>query len=232
MLHSRISSRAAFTVLELVMVIGVLSILLAVVLPTIKTVRTSALKTRAKAEATALAQAAIRYKNEYGFWPGQLEAGNTEDAVKLRDRFVTTASAPWIPAIISRYGNTGFSVTTSGTDPVYIDENWSYRAFCRVGEKSGETFKSNPLNPKGLHFLDLTNEGDPDRAGYPDPWGNEYILIMGLNPKSSFTYTVTAESGGTPSHSVTVDNTIAFAFSYGPEGRSGTNHIYSAGVER
>ena len=54
------SPRSAFTVLELVMVVGVLSVVLAVVLPTLKTVLDAALRKRAQAEATALAQAAIR----------------------------------------------------------------------------------------------------------------------------------------------------------------------------
>ena len=224
------TSPRAFTVLELVIVIGVLSILLAVVLPTIKTVHAAALRKKAQVGATALAQAAIRYKTEYGFWPGQLEAGNTEDTVKLRDDFKTSASQPWVSAVISHYENTSFTVTTTGIEPVYIDENWAYQSFRRVGDKSGETFKTNPLNPKGIHFLDLANEGDPDRVGYPDPWGREYILIMGLNPRSTFTHTVTAEGGGTPSHTVSVSNTIAFAFSFGPNGKQSTNYIYSAGV--
>jgi len=68
--------RRAFTVIELVMVVGVLSTLLAIVLPTIKTVRNAVQRRQAMAEATALAQAAIRYKTEYGFWPGQLESKN------------------------------------------------------------------------------------------------------------------------------------------------------------
>ncbi len=118
----------------------------------------------------------------------------------------------------------------TGTEPKYLDENWAYQAFRRVGEKSGETFKANPLNPKGIHFLDLANEGDPESVGYPDPWGREYILIMGLNPRSTFTHTVTTEGTGTPAYAVSVSNTIAFAFSFGPNGNQSTNYIYSAGV--
>jgi len=75
---------AAFTVLELIMVISVLSVLLAITLPTIKTVREAVLRKQAKAGATALAQAAIRYKTEYGFWPGQL-VYKDDVSVKLND---------------------------------------------------------------------------------------------------------------------------------------------------
>ena len=225
---SRFTPRAAFTVLELVIVIGVLSILLAIVLPTIKTVRASVLKKQAAVEATALAQAAIRYKTEYGFWPGQLQAKNdAQDTVELREAF---KNEDWISAIISRYLNPDFNVSVSaGAEPKYLDENWAYQAFRRVGEKSGETFGPNPLNPKGIHFLDLKDESDPVRTSYPDPWGRQYILIMGLNPRSLFRHTVTVEGSGA-SYTVSVSNTVAFAFSFGPDGNRSTNYIYSAGV--
>ncbi len=218
---------AAFTVLELLMVMGVLSVLLAIVLPTIKTVRASVLRKQAKVEATALAQAVIRYKTEYGFWPGQLEEKNAaEGTVKLRAGFETDT---WLSGIISRFKNIGFKVTSNdgSAEPVYIDENYAYRSFRQVGNKSGETYQSNPLNPKGIRFLDLTNEEDAETVSYPDPWGNEYILIMGLNPRSLFTHEITAQG---KTYSVSVSNIIAFAFSFGAAGKNSTNYIYSAGV--
>jgi len=222
------AARRAFTVLELLIVIGVLSILLAIVLPTIKTVRASVLRNKAQVEATALAQAAIRYKNEYGFWPGQLEVKNTASgAVEVRADFRT---ANWVSAIISRYENTDFSVSTTGTEPVYIDQNWTYQAFRRVGDGSGNSFAYNPLNPKGIRFLDLAHESDAETVNFPDPWGRQYILVMGLNPRSTFTHTVTPSGGTSPSHKVSVSNTVAFAFSLGADGLQSTNYIYSAGV--
>ncbi len=221
------NAASAFTILELTMVIGMLSVLLAIILPTIKTVRTAALRKQAKIEATALAQAAIRYKTEYGFWPGQVVEKDT-DTVKLGSDFTTQAQ---VPVIISRYLNDSFTVNATGANPIYLKENNGngvYRAFRRIGDKQGSTYKPNPLNPKGIHFIDLADEADPARVNFPDPWGNGYILFMGLNPRSTFTHTVTFPNGG--SQVVRVDNTIAFAFSYGPDGRNSTNYIYSAGV--
>ncbi len=225
--HYKLSfSRSAFSVIELTMVIGVLSLLLAIVLPTIKTVHASALRNRAAAEATALAQAAIHYKSVYGFWPGQLQA-NEDGTVKLRAGF---QAATFIPVIISRAGNTTFKVTASaGAEPVYLDKNEVYRAFRRVGSLQGSLFKPNPLNPKGIHFIDLENESDPEQVARPDPWGRGYILFMGLNPESTFTHTVTFQNGAT--QVTPVNNTIAFAFSYGPNGENSTNFLYSAGVK-
>ena len=225
------SPRSAFTVLELVVVVGVLSVVLAVVLPTLKTVHAAALRKRAQAEATALAQAAIRYKTEYGFWPGQLKPKD-EYTAELRDAFKEQSGL--IHLIVS--GPDTFTAKlnlSTGSDGesavmVTLNTNEVCQSFRRVGANSGGTFKDNPLNPKGLQFLDLENESDPDIVNYPDPWGRSYVLFMGLNPRSTFTHTVSFPDGG--SQVMRVDNTIAFALSFGPDGDRSTNYIYSAGV--
>ena len=206
--------------------------LLAIIMPTRKSAHAAILRKKAQAEATALAQAAIRYKIEYGFWPGQLVVNNAaEGTVQLRSEFKTAlTSEKWISCIISRYGNDGFTVTATGTDPVYLDENWAYQAFRRVGDNSGNNFLPNPLNPRGIHFLDMVNEDDGNQVSFPDPWGRQYILIMGLNPHTVFTHTVTAQNSSEPSRTASISNNIAFAFSYGPGGNLSTNYIYSAGV--
>ena len=220
---------SAFTVLELVIVVGVLSVLLAIVLPTIKTVRAATLKNRACVEATQLAQAAIRYKTEYGFWPGQLQTKEKADnTVELRPAFKNQQD---ISVIVS--GPKAFTDAlriTAGANPIYLNENEVYQSFRRVGEKSGGTYKSNPLNPKGIRFLDLLNEHDVETVDFLDPWGRNYVLFMGLNPDLTFQHTVTVSGGGT--HVIRVKNTIAFAFSYGADGDQSTNYLYSAGVKQ
>lgn len=215
--------RSAFTVLELVVVVGVLAVLLAVLFPTFTSARTSTLRKQAVGQATVLAQAAIRYKDEYGFWPGQLRAQG-DDAVRLDDAF----KSGWTPVIIARAPDSTFTVASSGGEPVYIDEEEVFRAFRRVGRKQGNTYLPNPLNPRGIAFLDLDGETDADRVSYRDPWGRSFVLMMGLNPRSTFTHTVSFPGGA--SQTVHIKNNVAFAFSYGPEGSSSTNYLYSAGA--
>lgn len=227
---ARRHSRRAFTVLELLMVVGVLSILMAVVVPTIKTVHTAALRKRAQTEATALTQAVIRYKTEYGFWPGQLEVKSASDGtVKLRQEFADISGL--VHLIASGPKTFTDKLQLSGeANVVKLNTNEIYRAFSRVGEPQGAQNLMNPLNPKGIHFLSLSLEADPQRVGFTDPWGRSYIVFMGLNPRSTFTHTITAQGSGTPTHTVSISNAIAFAFSLGPDGDRSTNYIYSAGV--
>jgi len=218
----------AFTVLELVMVIGVLSVLLAIILPTITTVRASALRRQAAAEATALVQAAIRYKTEYGFWPGQLER---KGDLEVRPNSKIDNQDAILHLIVCGPEEFTDDIEVEITNPniLRINDNAVYQAFCTVGPASGSDYPLNPLNPKGIPFLPLTNENDFERVDYPDPWGHPYRLVMGLNPRSVFTVKIKRDS--TVIYEKPISNTVAFAFSIGPTAADrGVNYIYSAGV--
>ncbi len=210
------------------MVIGVLSVLLGIVLPTITTVRAAALRRQAAAEATALAQAAVRYKAEYGFWPGQLERKDNL-SVKLNQKIGNPDAI--LHLIVCGPEEFTDDIEVEITDPniLKINDNAVYQAFCTVGPASGSDHPLNPLNPKGIPFLPLTNENDFERVDYPDPWGRPYRLVMGLHPRSVFTVKIKRDD--TVIYEKPVSNTVAFAFSIGPvTADRGDNYIYSAGV--
>lgn len=209
------------------MVIGVLSVLLAIVLPTIKTVRAATLRRQAAAEATALAQAAIRYKTEYGFWPGQLEH-NDDLSVRLNSRIDKPDGMLNLIVCGPEDFTTDIEVDIDDPNILKITDNAVYQAFCTVGPATGSDRPLNPLNPKGIPFLQLFNEADFERVDYADPWGRPYRLVMGLHPRSTFTVRVKRDD--TVIYSKPVSNTVAFAFSVGPDGARSTNYIYSAGV--
>jgi len=209
------------------MVIGVLSVLLAIILPTIKTVRAAALRRQAAAEATALAQAAIRYKTEYGFWPGQLER---KDDLTVRLNTEIKKPDEMLNLIVCGPEDFTDDIEVDIDDPniLKINDNAVYQAFCTVGPASGSDRPLNPLNPKGIPFLQLAHETDFERVDYADPWGRPYRLVMGLHPRSVFT--VKVKRDGTVIYNKPVSNTVAFAFSVGPEADRGITYIYSAGV--
>ena len=231
-------SRRAFTVLELLMVVGVLSILMAIVLPTIKPIHTATLKKRAQIEATALAQAAIRYKTEYGFWPGQLQPNNDaqgslrlNDAVPKKDELlVLIAHGPQeIIDKIEVRDSAGSKVDDPNLLKLYDDNKPNgrllYQAFSTVGYAASPPYPINPLNPKAITFLDLKQENDHVNIDYRDPWDQSYVLIMGLNPRQTYWFEVKDTS-----IRQTVSNQIAFAYSQGNPVHRGTNLIYSAGA--
>jgi len=230
------TSGNAFTIIEMTVVIGIMSILLAIAIPTIKSVRRAAERRKAAIQATLLTQAVIRYKDIYGFWPGQLmvtgNAGSGNPTLKLRPEFTGLDSTP---VIISGFGNsTGdneFDVdTNNGIDPVYLDDNYLYRALSTIDPEnmSGSLYLPNSLNPKQIEFIELDNQTDVESMGLQDPWGQQFIVFMGLNPRSRFTYTHSIN--GAANYRISVSNTIAFAFSRGPDGSQSSKYIMAAGV--
>jgi type II secretory pathway pseudopilin PulG len=227
---------AAFTVIELILVIGVLAVMLAIIMPGTKALRDASNRRRAAAEATALAQAAVRYKTEYGFWPGELQPNNDAQGTCR----LVVDNGKMTPLIA--YGNQNFLANLTahdgGGDDITADilklsdddsnGHRIYQAFSTVGHATSPPHPMNPLNPRGIRFLDLQNEGNHLRVDYRDPWGQSYTLFTGLNPRGRFTYRV--EGGGMTFYQ-TVSNQTAFAFSLGSPDHRNTNLIYSAGVD-
>ena len=223
-------SRAAFTVLELMIVMGVLSILLSILLPVFHSARKASLRIRARIEATALTQAVIEYKNVYGYWPGMVKASGSQLQI-------TTLNKPngyidW--PLVSRYSNTWFAVNVTlpgvaASQPAsYVDDNTLYRSLVPFDTTHPGTEKNlNPLNPRRTRFIELADEQTPSRVSLPDPWGNQYIVVMGLNPTTTFIQEFRNQDN-TLIQRLSVSNLTAFALSLGADK---TNLIFSAGVQ-
>lgn len=220
-------SRTAFTVIELMIVAGVISILLSILLPVFHNARKAAMRSRARIEATALAQAAVQYKNVYGYWPGMVrEAGeNSVQANPFSPDNRPSNYTDW--PLVSRFGNDTFKVSIraqdgSTSEANYINDNLLYRSLLPFNTKYTDNL--NPLNPRRFRFLEMKNEAQPDLVNLPDPWTNQYVVVMGLLPSTQYTF---VNNGQTI---LIASNLTAFAFSWGTQGNSGTNLIFSAGV--
>jgi type II secretory pathway pseudopilin PulG len=218
-----------FTVLELMIVVGVFSVLLAIMLPVFRNVREASSRVRAKVEATALAQAVIQYKNIYGYWPGMV----TETGGQLQITPTPNKPAGYINwPLVSHFSNTWFKVhvavagNVTAQEASYIDDNTLYRSLLPFDTRHPGTEKNlNPLNPQRIRFIEMEDEQAPTRVSLSDPWGNQYIVVMGLNPATTFTSDFMNQS--TLIQRLSVSNLTAFALSYGADRKS---LIFSAGV--
>ena len=61
--------RHGFTMLELLIVIGIIAILITILLPAVNSAKTKAKEREAMATARALENAITAFKSEYGYWP-------------------------------------------------------------------------------------------------------------------------------------------------------------------
>lgn len=219
--------KKGFTILELLLVIGVLSLLMAISIPVIRSIHATALKRRAQSEATLLVQAAMRYRAEYGFWPGQLVLAPGSRHVQYHGKIPAASRFPLIVSGPSSLFK-GVHLPPGTGSLLHLQSNEVCQAFSRIDSLQKGWRKTNPLNPKGIRFLDLRNEGNIGAVSFPDPWENPYVLILGIDPRSTFTLPVPHQNAALSR--ISVSNVTAFAFSFGPEGAEGTNYIYSTGV--
>lgn len=85
--------RCGFTLIELLVVIAIIGMLAAMLMPAIGSVRRSAKRRKAAAEAKSLVHAVKLYHNVYGKWPGQVQ-GASDNVVPHFDIIAALTNNP------------------------------------------------------------------------------------------------------------------------------------------
>ncbi|MBN1268796.1 MAG: prepilin-type N-terminal cleavage/methylation domain-containing protein [Kiritimatiellae bacterium] len=139
------SPRAAFTLVELLITIGIIAVLAGLLIPTVNTVLRKAEETEARADVKAIATAVQAYVNEYGRFPegsgGPDRVFHHESPANANNRVINP-----LRSVVSNYGNkNGINnprnivflevaadrIATSGMASVvgsYVDPwDWQYR---------------------------------------------------------------------------------------------------------
>lgn len=75
--HTRRNSHA-FTLIELLTVIAVIGILASILIPVVGNARSSAMAAKSRYEFTQIANACIKFKADYGYWPSSNNSVSTE----------------------------------------------------------------------------------------------------------------------------------------------------------
>jgi prepilin-type N-terminal cleavage/methylation domain-containing protein len=178
--------RRAFTAVEMLMVLLVVGILIAAIVPVVRLVQRAAEKRRAGADADALVQAVMRYRQVYGIWP--LDAANTNGGLFVAG--TTTGAAPFAAVCPELQAD--------------IDQ----------AEILAALAPDSPANPRRQLFLTVATNALPG-GRLADPWGQPYLLVMDarrtafvLGDLAFSNLDAFAISAGPPSAAVTVSNWI------------------------
>lgn len=209
--------RRGFTIIELLGVILILAILFGLILPAVKLSARTAQKKQAAADATVLAQAVLRYRQTYGFWPGaETAAADPEDSYTL---FVESGRPAWADP-----------QTPAWTRAIPIAQNTVIRALI----PAAGSLAADGANPRRIRFLDIPDARLDAEGRFLDPWGAPYAIV--IHPP------LEAPAGGEPEPGVgpkiagrPVGWSEVVAFSFGPPGRTisaADNLIFSTGVPR
>jgi prepilin-type N-terminal cleavage/methylation domain-containing protein len=150
----------AFTLIELLAVIGIIGVLVALLFPAIKSALIKSEVVRAQSGISNLSTAFKAYYTEYGKWPVTDTTSN--QTYDIDQNFV---------ALLQGVNNTS-SLTGSG--------GW-------IGPFTPTPLGTSHLNgnPRGIHFLDF-KASDLDVAGtYIDPWKTPYYVCFDVSYANS-----------------------------------------------
>ncbi len=147
----RRAGAAAFTLIEMLGVMMLISILFLATLPAFRSMHRAAMRQTAALQASELASALLAYRASCGQWPLQ------EQAAREPDDFAIVAAHPDIGA-----GNYSLDLADVMRRLRGIDDAAAGRPpFVEL--------------PEGIYVNPDTKKDD----GYPrDPWGNPYVLVM------------------------------------------------------
>jgi prepilin-type N-terminal cleavage/methylation domain-containing protein len=205
--HPSPATRAAFTIVEMLVVIAIIATLAALLLPVLAGARKAAQKKQAVMEISQIASAIQQYDSVYGRFPVSSGAQSAASATTPAGDFTYGAVFPMSDGTPTNLLNTTYPTNNSEVTAILMN-------FTNYPDGSGATININhQKNPQQTIFLNAKMSGwKPSLGGLPeagvgkdlvyrDPWGNPYVISMDLNYdeqcQDAF-YSLTAVSSSDP----------------------------------
>jgi prepilin-type N-terminal cleavage/methylation domain-containing protein len=179
--------RRAFTLIEMLVVIGIIAMLAGLLLPAVTAASRHAQVKRAKGEISMLAQAIQSYYSTYSRYPVSTNAMYSASSATPPEDFTfgTFFGSPLYKgnaAVLNASG--GYQTNNSEVISILMDLEYSHDS---LGNPIPTANQGHVKNPQRIQFLSAKMSGDFNLAGvgndnvYRDPWGNPYIISMDLN---------------------------------------------------
>lgn len=172
-------SPAAFTLIELLTVIGIIAVLMTLLFPAVNAVKENARRMDAKNTCLQIVTAVKQYYQEYGKFPPVIEDAGTapSNPTALKDTVVGDSA---MSAQVTN--NTLFHTLRAISKPPNTDHQFNRRKISFFESKSVASVTANkPRNG----FYDRGPDGgipSPTQDGALfDPWGHQYGVIMDTN---------------------------------------------------
>ncbi len=216
---------AAFTLIELLAVIGIIGVLAALLFPAIKLALQKAEIAQAQNDVKNIETAVKSFYTEYGKWPNS--NGGTLDFSYGAFSAPYALAYPTPPAVLTGYCENYWLMNVLQA----IQDNNGTQCG-NGGTPTGNT--APPINSRGIIFLNIPAKSlflrhqNPNYYDFVDPWGNPYQITVDTGYDNTCTNLANTVNNsavtpvGTGSFSGCVTNSVV-VWSFGPQGPYGTH---------
>jgi type II secretory pathway pseudopilin PulG len=197
---SAFRAKGAFTLIELVLVVGIITVLGALVLSTVGYARKKAARARAETEIAAMSAGLENYKADNGVYPRDPTPNTSTDALNARTMLdpETTNAALYSAASLVLYralsGDRNLDRTVTAADQNYNIDGTALTPPLTQLPRPYFAFKPNMLSPAGGNGT-VTATADPFATTYGYSTANQYDPNTGYNP----TFDLWSTAGVAPS---------------------------------
>jgi type II secretory pathway pseudopilin PulG len=201
----------AFTLIELVLVVGIIMVLAALVLSTVGYARKKGARARAETEIAAITAACENYKADNGVYPRDPTANTATDALNARTMIdpANANAALYTAASLVLYravsGDRNLDRTVTVADQNYNIDGTTLSPPLTQLPQSYFAFKPNMLSPSGGNG-NVTALADPFGNAYGYSTANQYDPNAGFNPTFDLWSTAGAAPSPTPIPPATQQN--------------------------
>jgi prepilin-type N-terminal cleavage/methylation domain-containing protein len=170
------SATSAFTLIELLTVIAIISILMAMLFPMISQAREGAKRSKAKQDCLAIVHAVEGYFSEYGQYP-KMDPSAASSTGELKDEYAGDLAAS-MPNRNCALFNTLRAIDK--TPNANHAQNPKRQPFFSANAVS------NVEKPKE-GFLETSGSATGSQGSFYDPWGSEYNVVIDANSDNVIT---------------------------------------------
>lgn len=176
--------RRSYTLVEILMVVGIIAILVGLAIPVLNSARSSARLNKASAECNAIALAIKNFEAEYGQMPDPTETSGEDGKTSVPTATFDNLYAPTDNELKqeSDVGNTSAYYTLFTMLTMYDPSDHT--------QKITSKYKN---NVKKMVFLDPPPSYAEGKT-YLDPWGKPYTILYRVDGESSMKFSLYAGS--------------------------------------
>lgn len=179
-----------YTLVEILMVVGIIAILVGLAIPVLNSARATARLNKAAAECNSIALAIKNFESEYGQMPNPTDISGNPSANDGSDKYTIGEYEDYSKKELKDIDADYKSFFTMMIGYKYVEP--TKEAETATSSKKGYGYWNN--NKKKIKFLDPTSDYANEK-GFLDPWGKPYMITYKIDGDQANTFKLYKDNG-------------------------------------